>query len=176
MAILHLTTSDILIDNPSEIKTFLNERGVFFDQWEANCKLNQEASQEEVLEAYKHVLTPYMNANGYKTSDVINIYPGIENYDAIRAKFLAEHTHSEDEVRFFVEGEGLFWFNLEGSEVFNVRCQAGDLISVPEGTKHWFDAGKVPNVKAIRIFIDTTGWVPNYTSSGIENEFKHISI
>jgi 1,2-dihydroxy-3-keto-5-methylthiopentene dioxygenase len=176
MAVLHIPSQNKKVTDQKDIKAFLNDRGVFFDQWEANCKLSQEASQEEVLGAYNHVLTPYMNANGYKTSDVINIYPEIENYDAIRAKFLAEHTHSEDEVRFFVEGEGLFWFNLNGSDVFNVRCQAGDLISVPEGTKHWFDAGEVPNVKAIRIFIDTSGWVPDYTQSGIENKFKHISI
>lgn len=176
MAILHIPGIDKKISDPAEIKKYLNERGVFFDQWEANCELRKEATQEEVLSAYQHVLEPYMNANGYRTSDVINIYPGIENYDAIRAKFLSEHTHSEDEVRFFVEGEGLFWFNLEGSDVFNVRCQAGDLISVPEGCKHWFDAGEVPNVKAIRIFIDMSGWVPNYTGSGIEEKFKHISI
>lgn len=176
MAVLHIPQQDKKVNDPEAIKKFLNEKGVFFDQWEANCKLNEEATQEEVLGAYQHVLQPYMNANGYKTCDVINIYPGIENYDAIRNKFLAEHTHSEDEVRFFVEGEGLFWFNLEGSDVFNVRCQAGDLISVPKGSKHWFDAGEVPNVKAIRIFIDTSGWVPNYTGSGVEEKFKHISI
>ncbi|MCB0408958.1 MAG: cupin domain-containing protein [Flavobacteriales bacterium] len=176
MAILYIPSLDKEVKSPQEIQQFLNERGVFFDQWEASCELRKEATQDEVLSAYHYVLEPYMIKNGYKTADVINIYPGIENYDAIRAKFLAEHTHSEDEVRFFVEGEGLFWFNIEGSDVFHVRCQAGDLISVPKGAKHWFDAGEIPNVKAIRIFIDMSGWIPQYTQSGIESEFKHISI
>jgi 1,2-dihydroxy-3-keto-5-methylthiopentene dioxygenase len=86
--------------------------------------------------------------------------------------FLAEHTHSEDEIRFFVDGKGLFWFHLDEEEVFNLLCERGDLISVPAGTKHWFDAGETnPFVKAIRIFIDMSGWVPNYTESGKETEF-----
>jgi 1,2-dihydroxy-3-keto-5-methylthiopentene dioxygenase len=114
-----------------------------------------------------------MEANGYKTADVISINSLTPNYDQIRAKFLSEHTHSEDEVRFFVDGEGHFWFNLgENEPIFNVLCQAGDLISVPAGTKHWFDAGESnPFVKAIRIFIDTSGWVPEYTNSKIEQQY-----
>jgi 1,2-dihydroxy-3-keto-5-methylthiopentene dioxygenase len=118
-----------------------------------------------------------MEKGGYKTADVITINSLTENYDAIRTKFLAEHTHSEDEIRFFVDGQGLFWFNLETEPVFNLLCERGDLISVPEGTKHWFDAGEnSPFVKAIRIFIDMSGWVPHYTESGIENEFKDFKI
>lgn len=83
-----------------------------------------------------------MKNSGYKTADVISINATTENYNTLRTKFLAEHTHSEDEIRFFVDGKGLFWFNLEKVPVFNLLCEAGDLISVPAGTKHWFDAGE----------------------------------
>ena len=72
-------------------------------------------------------------------------------------------------------GQGLFWFNLSEAPVFNVLCQRGDLISVPSGTKHWFDAGKdAPFVKAIRIFTDMSGWIPHYTSSGIEDRYQNF--
>lgn len=172
MAILTVPSKGQTIKNPADIKNYLNERGVFFDQWQASVVFDDSASQEEILDAYRHELKPYMEANGYQTADVISINKLTEDYDAIRAKFLAEHTHSEDEVRFFVDGEGLFWFNLDGHDVFNVLCQSGDLISVPAGTKHWFDAGeKDPFVKAIRIFIDMSGWVPTYTESGIEQKY-----
>ena len=113
-----------------------------------------------------------MKQGGYQTADVISINARTENYGAIRAKFLAEHIHTEDEIRFFVDGQGYFWFNLEGAPVFNLLCQKGDLISVPAGSKHWFDAGEInPFVKAIRIFIDQSGWVPHYTNSGIELQY-----
>jgi 1,2-dihydroxy-3-keto-5-methylthiopentene dioxygenase len=54
-----------------------------------------------------------MQKHGFLSCDVINVYPEMENITALREKFLSEHTHSEDEVRFFVEGEGKFWFHLE---------------------------------------------------------------
>jgi 1,2-dihydroxy-3-keto-5-methylthiopentene dioxygenase len=173
MAILTIPDKKITLTNVAEIKQYLNNRGVFFDQWQANVVFDDTASSKEILEAYSHELKPYMAKNGYHTADVISINKLTENYEAIRAKFLAEHTHSEDEVRFFVDGQGLFWFNLGGNEpIFNVLCQSGDLISVPAGTKHWFDAGEQnPFVKAIRIFIDMSGWIPDYTASGIENKY-----
>jgi 1,2-dihydroxy-3-keto-5-methylthiopentene dioxygenase len=173
MAILTIPDLNVQLNNPAEIKQYLNARGVFFDQWQAAVVFDDAASQEEILAAYNHELQPYMEANGYKTADVISINSLTQNYGEIRTKFLSEHIHSEDEVRFFVDGEGHFWFNLEGDEpIFNVLCQAGDLISVPAGTKHWFDAGvSNPFVKAIRVFIDTTGWVPEYTYSKIEQQY-----
>ncbi len=173
MAILNIPDQHISITAVNEIKGYLNQRGIFFDQWEANKVLAEQASQDEVLAAYHHALSPYMSSNGYQVADVININSQTENYEAIRAKFLSEHTHTEDEVRFFVQGQGLFWFNLGANEaVFNVLCQAGDLISVPANTKHWFDAGATnPSVKAIRVFIDTSGWVPHYTESKVEQNY-----
>lgn len=176
MTILHQVSSGKKTDNPEEIKAFLNHQGIIFEQWETPASLTQEATQAEVLSAYADVLQPYMAAHGYQSADVVNIHSGIENYPAIRAKFLAEHTHAEDEVRFFVEGKGLFWFNLDGEEIFNVCCEAGDLISVPQGTKHWFDAGIVPNVKAIRIFSNTEAWTPLYTDSKVEQNYLDITL
>ena len=177
MAILHIPDQDKKITDQSEIKAFLEERGVWFDQWEAKAEFDKTADQETVLAAYEHVLKPYMDMNGYQTADVISVNPNMENLDAIKTKFIAEHTHSEDEVRFFVDGEGLFWFNMgNGNPVFCMICQKGDLISVPANTKHWFDFGPKTFVKAIRVFIDQSGWVPHYTGSGIDNPYNELGL
>lgn len=177
MAILSIPNQNTTISDPSEIRTFLNDRGIFFDQWQASVLFEDTATPDQILAAYAHDLNPFMEKGGYKTADVITINKLTENYEAIRAKFLAEHTHSEDEIRFFVDGEGLFWFNLEKEPVFNLLCEKGDLISVPAGTKHWFDAGESnPFVKAIRIFIDMSGWIPAYTASKIEEQFADFKV
>lgn len=177
MAILSIPEQNSELRDPQAIREFFNARGIFFDQWTCDVVFDDRASQEEILEAYSKDLKPFMEQGGYLTADVISINKLTENYDAIRAKFLAEHTHSEDEIRFFVDGQGLFWFNLENEPVFNLLCEKGDLISVPAGTKHWFDAGESdPFVKAIRIFIDMSGWVPHYTSSKIETKFVDFNV
>jgi 1,2-dihydroxy-3-keto-5-methylthiopentene dioxygenase len=173
MAILSIPEKNLTITDPVEIRKFFTIRGIFFDQWHCDVEFEDTATQQEILSAYSKDLDPFMQNGGYLTADVISINSLTENYEAIRNKFLAEHTHTEDEIRFFVDGKGLFWFNLENEPVFNLLCERGDLISVPEGTKHWFDAGESsPFVKAIRIFIDMSGWVPHYTDSGLEQKFN----
>jgi 1,2-dihydroxy-3-keto-5-methylthiopentene dioxygenase len=177
MAILHIPDRNQRITDQEAIKTFLADQGVLFEKWEAKVEFDDDADQETILGAYEHVLQPYMNANGYQTADVISIHPNTPNLDMLKNKFLTEHIHTEDEVRFFVDGEGLFWFNQEnGTPVYCVICQKGDLISVPANTKHWFDMGPKTFVKAIRIFIDQSGWVPHYTESGLDQTYNDLKL
>lgn len=173
MTVLEIPDRGVTTTDEAEIRAFLNERGIIFERWSASVPLGTDATEATVLAAYDHALRPYMAAHGYRTADVIRVHPGLDNIDAIRGKFLDEHTHSEDEVRFFVEGKGAFWFNLEGGDPpFCVVCEAGDFISVPAGTKHWFDMGAEPRVTAIRVFTNQEGWVPSYTDSGISQRYN----
>jgi len=161
------------ISDPSEIKKYMNDRGIIFEQWEAAQPLKDSDSQETILKAYEHELGPYMKKNGYINADVINVHKDTPNIEAIRAKFLSEHTHAEDEVRFFVDGEGEFFFHLKDrGEVFSLLCQKGDFISVPKGYTHWFDLAPKYHVKAIRVFMTPEGWVANYTNSGVEKRYQ----
>lgn len=161
------------IRNPAEIKSYMNDRGIIFEQWEASMPLKDSDDQETILKAYEHELKPYMEKNGYQSADVINVHKDTPNIEAIRAKFLSEHTHSEDEVRFFVDGEGQFFFHLPDSkEVFKLLCEKGDFISVPKGYTHWFDLAPKYHVKAIRVFQTQEGWVANYTNSGTEKKYN----
>ena len=175
MAFLTIPDKQTIIHDVDGMKNYLSQRGILYEQWQAAVALADDADTATVLGAYEHVLQPYMTANGYQTADVINVTPKTPNLEALRNKFLKEHTHTEDEVRFFVDGEGAFWFNLEsGEDVFCMTCQAGDLLSVPANTKHWFDLGQKNFVKAIRIFIDMSGWVPHYTGSGIDVKYLTV--
>jgi 1,2-dihydroxy-3-keto-5-methylthiopentene dioxygenase len=91
----------------------------------------------------------------------------------LRAKFLSEHTHSEDEVRFFVRGQGLFSMHIENN-IYSIMCCGGDLISVPANTPHWFDMGEEPNFTCIRMFNNQAGWVAKYTGSDIANNYPNF--
>lgn len=159
--------------DPKDIKKFMNDRGIIFEQWTASMPLKDSDDQETILKAYEHELVPYMKEHGYQSADVINVHQGTPNIEAIRAKFLSEHVHSEDEVRFFVDGEGYFFFHLpERMEVLKLLCEKGDFISVPKGYTHWFDLAPRYFVKAIRVFQTPEGWVANYTNSGKEQKYN----
>ena len=157
----------------ADIARELDEVGVRFEQWEASKPIAPGASQDEVIAAYRGDIDRLMRDEGYQAVDVISLKPDNPDRAAFRQKFLNEHTHSEDEVRFFVEGQGLFCIHKAG-RVFNVLCEKGDLIAVPDGTPHWFDMGPQPRFTAIRLFTNTEGWVARPTGSDIASRFPRF--
>lgn len=151
----------------------LRRVGVRFERWQANADLAPGAAQEAVIDAYREDINRLMEEDGYQTVDVISLSPDHPDKQALRKKFLSEHYHSEDEVRFFVNGEGLFSLHI-GDKVYEVLCQRGDLISVPAKTTHWFDMGPHPDFTAIRLFNNPEGWVANFTDSDIADHFSRL--
>ncbi|MEE8661973.1 MAG: cupin domain-containing protein [Acetobacter sp.] len=148
----------------------LKAKDVRFERWTGPAIPPRDASESEVLDVYRPFLDRLMGETGAGSSDVIRIDVNTPGLTALREKFLSEHTHSEDEVRFFVHGGGHFILHLDG-HVYDVGCTQGDLISVPEGIPHWFDAGEQPDVVALRIFTDKTGWIAQYTGDDIAQRF-----
>ncbi len=151
----------------------LAERGVRFERWQAAAPLAEGAPPDEVIAAYQADIDRLKREGGYQAVDVISLHPQHPDREALRRKFLNEHTHSEDEVRFFVAGSGLFTLHL-GEQVFEVLCERGDLIGVPDGTRHWFDMGPAPSFTAIRLFTNPAGWVANFTGADIAQRFPRF--
>ncbi|MCA6064746.1 1,2-dihydroxy-3-keto-5-methylthiopentene dioxygenase [Thalassolituus marinus] len=160
-------------DRQSRIAERLNDIGVRFEQWSTTSTLAPGASQEDVIAAYQADIDRLMQEDGYQTVDVVSLSADHPQKAELRQKFLSEHTHSEDEVRFFVAGEGLFSLHAD-NKVFEVLCQQGDLISVPANTPHWFDMGPNPGFIAIRLFNNPDGWVANFTDSPIAERFNRL--
>ena len=161
--------AQVVKDFPGIAKT-LQGIGVEMEKWEANQPLGKNATQDEVLAAYKSSIDKLNNKYGFKSMDVVSLNPDHPDKATMRQKFLAEHTHADFEVRFFVEGRGLFYLHV-GDKVYTVLCEKGDLISVPASTTRWFDMGTMPHFKCIRFFTAPDGWVGNYTGNDIVKKF-----
>ncbi len=99
---------------------------------------------------------------GYIEQDVIALRPDTPNLDGICAKFVDEHLHTEDEVRFVLEGAGIFDIRSRDDQWMRVRVEAGDLIVVPENRHHRFMLTDDKNIQCVRLFKDKSGWVPHY--------------
>lgn len=151
------------------ITTALGEIGVTFERW----PLKPLDADSDILAVYVDEVARLTAQGGYRSIDVARIAPDHPDRDALRGKFLSEHTHGEDEVRFFVEGEGLFTLHHD-ARVFNMLCSAGDLISVPAGMRHWFDMGAAPRFTAIRLFVNSDGWIAAFTGSDIATRFPRL--
>ena len=51
---------------------------------------------------------------------------------------------------------------------FDVRLNPGDLISVPESTRHYFTLAEDRKTVAVRIFVTAAGWVPIYEKDEVQ--------
>jgi 1,2-dihydroxy-3-keto-5-methylthiopentene dioxygenase len=144
--------------------------GVTFERWRATQPIAPGASPEDVMAAYRADIDRLVAERGFKSVDVVSIAPDNPKRDEMRAKFLEEHFHKEDEVRFFVAGSGLFTLHV-GDRVYEIECVQDDLIAVPDGTTHWFDMGPEPSFVAIRFFTEPDGWVGHFTGTDIAQRF-----
>ncbi|HEX7128560.1 MAG TPA: acireductone dioxygenase [Rhodanobacteraceae bacterium] len=160
-------------DDHAQIARELGKAGVRFERWEASQPIAPGAAPEAVIEAYRGDIERLRREHGYQAVDVISLNADHPQKDALRQKFLSEHTHSEDEVRFFVAGQGLFTLHIN-DRVYEVLCCKGDLIGVPDGTRHWFDMGPNPGFVAIRLFTNPEGWVAQFTGDEIAQRFPRL--
>lgn len=156
------------------IRAELAKAGVRFERWRAGADIRPGDSQETVIAAYRADIDHLMAQGGYQAVDVVSLDPTHPDKVVLRQKFLNEHTHAEDEVRFFVAGRGLFTLHI-GNEVHELLCEQDDLIAVPAGTRHWFDMGPEPYFVAIRVFTNPAGWVANFTGDAIAERFPRLA-
>lgn len=176
MATLRLENGNILTDLPT-IADELAPLNIQLHRWEVgddtqlNLLLAKEQLTDEEKETVLTVLDPYFQqlqqTAGYQSCDLIVLHPDVPNLDELLAKFDRIHIHAEDEVRYILDGTGVFGFvRPDGSQV-ELIVETADYISVPAGTEHWFYLTTERRIKAIRYFTGTAGWFPQYTGTAI---------
>lgn len=163
-----LASSDV-----AGIASELARIGVGFERWTATQPIAAGDPPERIMEAYRADIDRLVKERGFRTVDVVSIAPDNPQKDAMRAKFLDEHFHKEDEVRFFVDGSGLFTLHVD-DKVYELKCEQGDLVSVPDSMRHWFDMGPEPRFVAIRFFTEPDGWVGHFTGTDIAGKFPRF--
>ncbi len=168
------TTPVLETTDPERIREALAGLGARFSRWEVKA-LPENATQDQVLDIYRQEIDGVLASEGYTLVDVVQLQRGEgpeweETVKTSRSKFLSEHRHDDDEDRYFASGSGVFYLHANG-KVHAVFCEAGDLISVPANTTHWFDMGTNPEYVSVRFFHDDEGWVGHFTGSPIAEGF-----
>jgi 1,2-dihydroxy-3-keto-5-methylthiopentene dioxygenase len=168
MAVIKVRNTKEVIEGHENVLSFLEKQGVLYEHWDVN-KLTEELKEkfvlsdqekEDILLTYKEEIEDLAERRGYKAWDVVALSDATPNLEDLLKKFEQVHTHTEDEVRAITAGHGIFI--IKGDEqtgYFDVELEAGDVISVPEGNPHFFTLMEDRQVVAVRLFIETEGWV-----------------
>lgn len=158
------------VTESAEIARELAAIGVRFERFPVDVPVPSGDDAQAILGAQRSVMEHVQRDGGYGTVDVVRVDKGQSNVESLRNKFLAEHTHDDDEVRYFVAGTGAFYLRT-GCWVYQAICVRGDLLFVPAGARHWFDMGPAPEFIAIRWFNDPDGWVGRFTGDRVAERF-----
>ncbi|AMW29660.1 MULTISPECIES: 1,2-dihydroxy-3-keto-5-methylthiopentene dioxygenase [Arthrospira] len=176
MAILHLENGTSY-SNLEDISRELSALNVNLNKWpvgdnpEIRGLLSEAAlddhQKEQVLESLDGYFQQLQETAGYQSRDLIVLHPDIPNLDSLLAKFEQCHTHADDEVRYIIDGEGVFGFvGVDGGQM-ELVIEAEEYINVPAGTEHWFHLTDTKRIKAVRYFSNMSGWTPEYTNTKI---------
>jgi 1,2-dihydroxy-3-keto-5-methylthiopentene dioxygenase len=174
MATIRIPDENRTLADPEAVHRYLGSLGIDYERWEPSHPAAATAAAEEILAAYGPEIERLKASGGYVTADVIDVHPQMPGLEAMLNKFNSEHWHDEDEVRFIIEGRGLFHIRPRLGPVIAIEVEAGDLIRVPRGTWHWFDLCPDRRIRAIRLFQNPAGWTPHYTGSGLDKNYQPV--
>lgn len=174
MAFVRIPKQGQTLSERQAITEYLATCGIDYERWNPKDSVAADAPAEEILSAYAREIRELEVRGGYVTADVVELNPQTPGLQAMLAKFNREHWHDEDEVRFVISGHGLFHIHPKAGPIVAIEVEAGDLIRVPRGARHWFDLCTDRQIRVIRLFQDLAGWTPYYTDSGVDQSFEPV--
>ena len=152
MATLRVPEEDRIVTEFGAVRAYLAGIDIDYMRWEPSQAVPANAPAAEVLTAYSAEIDRLKAQGRYVCCDVIDVSPTTPGLEAMLNRFNSEHWHDEDEVRFIIEGRGIFHICPRQGPVVAITVEAGDLIRVPRGTRHWFDLCRERRIRAIRLF------------------------
>jgi len=176
VATVNIPDENRVISGADQVKECLAGIGIQYERWQTDVEIAPDAPADQILEAYSSEIDRLKIEGGYVTADVIDVRSDTPGLEAMLAKFNREHWHDEDEVRFIIQGRGLFHIRPREGPVLAIEVEEGDLIRVPRGTWHWFNLCSDRRIRAIRLFQDPAGWAPRYTDSKVDARYEPVCL
>jgi len=159
------------IEDATAVRRFLAEQAVPYEFWDVtrldgkgllDAPTLGPSEQQAVLDAYSAELEELKANKGYLKADIVALWEQTPKLDELLKIFDREHYHTEDEVRFTIDGSGIFGVRSLGGEWFDVVVERGDLIIIPARRHHRFTLTDERRIKCIRVFQDEEGWKAIY--------------
>src|SRR5215475_634340 len=132
MATLRIPDEKKTVSGFEEVSAYLATIGIDYERWKPAHEVAAGASAAEILAAYAPEIERLRAQGGYVAADVIDVKPETPGLEAMLNRFNSEHWHDEDEVRFIIEGRGIFHIHPNSDKgegkVVSITVEAGDLL------------------------------------------------
>ncbi len=124
----------------------LNEEGIFYVHMSTDRAV------------YAEPLAALCAERGYISQDQVHLSATTPNLEPLLDKFFSEHLHTDEEIRFVLEGEGIFDLRDKDDRWMRVHVVPGDLIIVPPHKYHRFALTDARLITCKRLFQNQDGW------------------
>lgn len=151
---VHLNTSPELpnkvLNHADDIASTLAAVGIDYRRLELPQALRPGCEDSEFDATYGLWLQALMGEQGYVRQELFNLQRNHPQKLELRARHLDEQVQAKASAWLFIGGFAQLNVHLDGY-VYVLQGERGDQLTLPGGTRHWFDLGEEPHVLALRL-------------------------
>ena len=148
-----------LLTHAEDIASTLAAVGVQFSQVPVQQPVIAGAASEELMAASRVQIDQLMAAHGYASAEVLSLCDERGEGSELARSMRQEQACQPAHLLYYLAGRGLLALH-SGEYVYSMVCEKGDLVGLPAGIAHWFDAGEHPRFAVLRLFESTQ--VPDF--------------
>ncbi|CAL4127236.1 unnamed protein product [Meganyctiphanes norvegica] len=105
-------------------------------------------------------LAKIKSERGYNYEDISEISKDtLPNYEQRVKAIFTEHIHTEEEIRYVLDGSGYFDIRDASDRWVRIKVTPGDLLVLPAGIYHRFTLDKHNYIKTKRLFLCKPVWL-----------------
>lgn len=172
---VHLHTSPELpnkaLNHAADIASTLAAVGLDYRQVELPAALRPGCEQAEFDQAYGLWLQAFMGNEGHVQRELFNLQRNHPQKLELRARYLDEQVQASTCAWLFIGGFAQLSVHLDGY-VYRLQGERGDLLTLPAGTRHWFDLGEEPHALVLRL--SQSEETPERTGDDIASRFPRL--
>lgn len=172
---VHLHTSPQLpnkvLNHADDIASTLAAVGLGYRQVELPAALRPGCEQAEFDAAYGLWLQALMGEQGHVRQELFNLQRNHPQKLELRARYLDEQVQASTSAWLFLGGFAQLSVHLD-DYVYVLQGERGDLLTLPAGTRHWFDLGEEPHALVLRL--SAADEAPRLTGEEIASRFPRL--
>ncbi|MGB8689532.1 MAG: cupin domain-containing protein [Microcoleus sp.] len=152
-----------------QIVSILTTVGLQLNYWpvgdspEIKALLNKAFLNEDEKEELLQYIDDYfihLKEKGYLRRDLVVLHPDLPNLSNLLKEYGACHTHTDETIRYVIEGESSVGFLLSDGKQARLQLYPGESITIPTNVEHWFHPTVSPRLKLVRYFNKNDNGVP----------------